>query len=82
MIGRGILEEHFKNVCQNICSEIAINASFHYSHYKSMATINCHSNQSSYPIGTKDTIICSPGLYMLYVKFGKNPLHGFRGDVV
>ena len=28
-------------------------ANFHFSHYKSMATINCHSNQSSYPIEKK-----------------------------
>ena len=26
---------------------------FIFPHYKSMATISCHSNQSSYPIGTK-----------------------------
>ena len=26
---------------------------FIFSHNKSMATISCHSNQSSYPIGTK-----------------------------
>ena len=27
------------NVCQNICSEMAINANFHFSHYKSMKTL-------------------------------------------
>ena len=47
-----------------------------------METISFHSNQSSYPIGTKNKIILSPGLQMLYVKSGKNRLHGFRGDVV
>ena len=36
---------------------------------------------SSCPIGTKHIIIHSLGLYMLYVKFGKDRLHGFRGDV-
>ena len=66
----------------NICSETAKIANFHFSHYKSMETISCHSNQSSYPIGTKNIIICFPGLWMLYVKFGKNWLHSFRGDVV
>ena len=39
-----------------------------------MATISCHSNQSSYPIGKKNSIIHSPGIQMLYVKFGKNRL--------
>ena len=28
-------------------------ANFHFSHYKSMGTISCHSNQSSYPTGIK-----------------------------
>ena len=37
-----------------------------------MGTISCHSNQSSYPTGTKNTIIRSPDLYMLYVKYEKN----------
>ena len=47
-----------------------------------METISFHSNQSSYTIGTKNTIIRSPGLQMLYVKFGKNRFNGFRGDVI
>ena len=68
--------------CQNICSEIAINTNFNFSHYKSMATVRCHSNQTSYPTGTKNKLICSPGLMKLYVKFGKNQLHSFRGDVI
>ena len=58
MVGTGLLKEHFcKNFCQNICSEIAINANFHFSHYKSMANTSCQSNQSSYPIGTKNIIL-------------------------
>ena len=47
-----------------------------------MGTISCHSNQSSYPIGTKNTTFRSPYLQMLYVKYEKNRPHGFRGDVV
>ena len=46
----------------NICSEKAKITTFHFSHYKSMETINWHRNQSSYPIGTKNTIIRSPHL--------------------
>ena len=67
---RGLLKKHFcrkKNL--NICSETAKIATFHFSHYKSMETTSCHSNQSSYSIGTKNTIICSLKLYMLYVKY-------------
>ena len=55
-----------------------INANIHLSHYKSMANLSCHSNQSSYLIGTKNTIIRSPCLQMLCVKYGKNLLHGSR----
>ena len=51
---------------------------FIFLHCKSMATISCHSNQSSYPIGTKNNIIRSP----MPVKYGKHRLHGFRRDVV
>ena len=79
---RGLLKKHFCKKNLNICSETAKIINFHFSHNKSMATISCHSNQSSYPIETKNIIICSHGIWMLYVKFGKNRLHGFRRDVV
>ena len=65
----------------NICSETAKTANFQFSHYKSMETIICHSNQSFYPIGTKNNIIRSPCQQMLYVKYGENRLYDFR-DVV
>ena len=58
----GLLKKHFCKKNLNICSETAKIANFHFSHYKSMETISCHSNQSSYPIGTKNTIIRSPYL--------------------
>ena len=50
-----IVEDYFRNISVknlNICSETAKISSFHFSHYKSMETVSCHSNQSSYPIGT------------------------------
>ena len=40
----------------NISSETAETVNFHFSHYKSMGTISCHSNQSSYPTRIKNTI--------------------------
>ena len=79
---RGLLKKHFCKKNLNIWSETAKIAYFHFSHYKSMETISCHSNQSSYLIGTKNNIIRSPYLQMLCVKYGKNRLHGFRGNVV
>ena len=33
----------------NISGETAETVNFQFSHYKSMGTISCHSNQSSYP---------------------------------
>ena len=61
-----IVEDYSRNISVkknlNICSETAKIANFHFFHYKSMETISFHSNQISYPIGTKNTIIRSPGL--------------------
>ena len=59
----GTTQETFlQNINLNICNETAKIANFHFSHYKSMETLSSHSNQSSYPIGTKNTIIRSPHL--------------------
>ena len=38
----------------------SIKANFHFSHYKSMATVSCYSNQSSYLIETKSTLFVPP----------------------
>ena len=50
---RRLLKKLFCKKNLNICSETANVANFHFSRYKSMETISCHSNQSSYPIRTK-----------------------------
>ena len=59
-----IIEDYSRNISVkkylNICSETEKIADLHFSHYKSVETISCHSNQSLYPIGTKNIIICSP----------------------
>ena len=58
---RGLLKKDFsRKKILNICSETAKIANFHFSHYKSVETISCHNNHSSYPIGTKNIIIHSP----------------------
>ena len=57
---RGLLKKHFCKKNLNTCSETANIANFHFSHYKSVETISFHSNQSSYPIETKNKIIRSP----------------------
>ena len=64
---RGLLKKHFCKTFVKISAmrqqEMPI---FTFSHYKSMATISYHSNQISYPIGTKNTVIRSPA-YRCYM---------------
>ena len=50
---RGLFKKYFCKKILNICIETAKLVNFNFSHYKSMAIISCHSNQSSYPIETK-----------------------------
>ena len=64
---RGLLKKHFCKKNLNIYSETAKTANFHFSGYKSTETVRCHSNQSSYPIGTKKTILFIPSTYRCYV---------------
>ena len=52
----GLLNKYFcKKKNSNIPNDLAEIVNFHFSHYKSMGTISCHSNQSSYPTGIKNT---------------------------
>ena len=53
---RGLLNKHFcKFFFPNIPNETEKIVNFLFSHYKSMGTISCHRNQSSYPSGIKNT---------------------------
>ena len=62
---RGLLNKYFckKQIPNKFPNKIEKIVNFLFSHYKSMGTKSCHSNQSSYPTGTKNTIIRSPYLY-------------------
>ena len=53
----------------NISSETAETVNFQFSHYKSMGTISCHSNQSSYPTGIKNTTFVEANVLSMYAKF-------------
>ena len=44
----GLLNKYFSKKKKNIPNDLAEIVDFHFSHYKSMGTISCHSNQSSY----------------------------------
>ena len=61
----------------NIPNDLAEIVNFHFSHYKSMRTISCHSNQSSYPTGIKNTTYVEANVLSMYAKFRLHPLNGF-----
>ena len=61
----------------NISSETAETVNFQFSHYKSMGTISCHSNQSSYPTGIKNTTFVEANVLSMYAKFQIHPPYGF-----
>ena len=75
---RGLLNKHF---CKNKIQMSAILAKkiadFHFSHYKSMETLSCHSNQSSYPSGIKNTNYVEATVRNMYTKYRLNPLDSF-----
>ena len=50
---------------------------FLFSHYKSMGTISCHSNQSSYLTGIKNTTFVEANVLSMYAKFQLHPPYGF-----
>ena len=58
----------------NILNDLAEIVNFHFSHYKSMGTISCHSNQSSYPTGIKNTTFVEANVLSMYAKFQLYPL--------
>ena len=74
----GLLNKH---ICEkkksNISSETAETVNFQFSHYKSMGTISCHSNQSSYPTGIKNTTFVEANVLSMYAKFQLHPPYGF-----
>ena len=61
----------------NISSETVETVNFHFSHYKSMGNISCHSNQSSYPTEIKNTTFVEANILSMYVKFQLQSPHGF-----
>ena len=71
----GLLNIH---ICEkrnsNISSETAETINFHFSRYKSMGTICCHSNQSSYLTGIKNTAFVQANVLSMYASFSFIPL--------
>ena len=73
----GLLNKQFCKKNSNIPNDLAEIVNFHFSHYKSMGTISCHSNQSSYPIRIKNTTYVEANVLSMYAKFWLHPLYGF-----
>ena len=78
MVGRGLLQEHFCKTFVKISAVTEINANFHFSHCKSMETVSCHSNETTWATTIKNIIYVETNVMNKYAKF---QLHGFGGEV-
>ena len=63
-----------KSIIPNDLTEIV---SFHFSHYKAMETLSCHSNQSSYLTKIKNISFVEGNGLSKYVNFRLLPPYGF-----
>ena len=73
----GLLNKHFCKTKSNIPNDLAEIVNFHFSHYKSIETLSCHSNQSSYPTEIKNITFVSGNVLSTYAKFRLHPPYGF-----
>ena len=73
----GLLNKHICEKKSNISSKTTETVNFQFSHYKSMGTISCHSNQSSYPTGIKNKTFVEANVLSMYAKFQLHPPYGF-----
>ena len=73
----GPLNKHFCKKKSNIPNDLAKIVNFHFSHYKSMETLSCHSNQSSYPTEIKNIPFVEGNVLSKYAKFRLHPPNGF-----
>ena len=77
MIHGGLLNKHFCKKISNILNDLAEIVDFHFSHYKSMETVSCHSNQSSYPTEIKNITFVEGNILIKNAKFRLHPHYGF-----
>ena len=73
----GLLNKYFCKKNSNIPNGLAEIVNFHFSHYKSMGTKSCHSNQRSYPTGIKNTTYVEANVLSMYAKFRLHLQYGF-----
>ena len=62
-----LIKPFYKN--PNIPIETEKNVNLHFSHYMSMENISCHSNQSTNPTETKNTIYVEANVHFMYAKY-------------
>ena len=77
MVGRGTPKKYFcKTFFFNlyIYGNIEINASFLFSRYKSMETLSCHSNESTWAMTIKGIIYVEANVMNIYAKFSFIPI--------
>ena len=61
----------------NIPNDLAEMVNIHFSHYKSMETLSCHSNQSSYLTKIKNIPFVESNVLSKYAKFRLHPPYSF-----
>ena len=64
----------------NIQNETTEITNFHFSHYKSMETINCHSKESSWTLTIENITFVEGNVLSMYAKFQLHPPYGFLED--
>ena len=73
----GLLNKHFCKQNSNIPNDLADIVNFHFSQYKSMETVSCHSNQSSYQTEIKNLTFVEGNVLSKNAKFRLHPPYGF-----
>ena len=73
----GLLNKPFCKKKSNIPNDLAEIVNFHFFHYKSMETLSCHSNQSSYLTKIKNITFVEGKVLSKYAKFRLQPSYGF-----
>ena len=67
------MEDYLINISvkkSNIPNDLAEIVNFHFSHYKSMETLNCHTNMCSYPTEIKNISFVEGNVLSKYASFG------------
>ena len=77
MAGRGLLQKHFSKTFVKISANTEINANFHFSHYKYMENLSCHSSESTLATTIKNIIYVEANVMNIYAKFQLHSPYGF-----